>query len=81
MEDALIAHNDSERTVEGSPLLLRLTESIVSRDSEYFTALEKQLEHKQTHALSTVGFLSGTIAGAFGVIGTYPDPRGGFFFE
>lgn len=68
MEDALTSNLHSEVEEEFHPLILRLTESIVTRDSEFYEAIEQQLQHTKTHSLSLKGFLSGTIAGAFGVL-------------
>lgn len=72
MEDTLTSNLFSEKDEEDSPLLLRLTETIVDRDSEFFDVLQQQLSHGKTHSLSLVGFLSGTIAGAFGVMVGHP---------
>jgi hypothetical protein len=72
MEDTLTSNLFSEKEVEDSPLILRLTESIIDRDSEFFDTLQQQLSHGKTHSLSLVGFLSGTIAGGFGVLVGHP---------
>lgn len=69
MEDALTSQLGSELSEQESPLILRITERLVSRESEYFDILQQQMQHGKTHALSPVGFMSGTIAGGVGVLG------------